>query len=159
MEIALALVVLAAAVAVLAYPLYRERPKPLIVAGSSLDDVNAQRDGLYATLRDLDMDHRLGKIDDADYTALREKYMAQAAVVLHELDVLRGQGSGAAAGAEIEHEVAALRRKKTKAKDKPEKAPPTQAAPQDTPARFCANCGRAYHAGDKFCAHCGHALR
>ena len=52
MEFILALVVLAAALAVLAFPLYRAQQQPVTVNVSTLDDLLAQRDAIYTTLRD-----------------------------------------------------------------------------------------------------------
>ena len=154
MDFVTAVLVLALALAALAYPLYRARTQPIAVTASTLDDLLAQRDGVYATLRDLDTDRQLGKLDDGDYTALREKYMARAADILHELDTLRGEGDGQAASEEIEQEVAALRNKPA-----PAKKPKAATKPASDPEKmFCTNCGRPYTSGDKFCAKCGHAL-
>lgn len=148
MDFLLAFAVLIAALAVLAYPLYRAQRQPVRINASTLDNLLAERDGIYATLRDLETDKELGKLDDADYNALREKYMTQAAAVLQELDLLRGQGSAAAASAEIETQVAALR-----------KSPVTKrTSARASSGRHCKNCGRACDEGDKFCAKCGHAL-
>ncbi len=166
MEFVLAVLVLALALVVLAYPLYRVRAQSLAVRGSTLDDLLAQRDGVYATLRDLDLDKQLGKLDDTDYNALREKYMAHATQILQELDVLRGEGSSAQAGNEIEAEVAALRKQApTKAKKSADSKPVVAAVKGSKPVKagedaelFCPNCGRKHNAGDKFCARCGHAL-
>lgn len=152
MEIVLAVLILALALIALAYPLYRAQTQAAFVNASTLDDLLAQRDGVYATLRDLELDQQLGKLDAGDYNALRERYMTRAAEILQELDTLRGQGGGKDASAEIEQEVAALR-KKTERR--------TQTAEKDaaqTTDLHCSNCGRAYKPGDKFCARCGRAL-
>jgi hypothetical protein len=147
MDFVIALLVLAAALAVLAYPLYRAQQQPPAWNASTLDQLLAQRDGVYATLRDLELDKQLGKLDDADYHALREKYMTQATELLQQLDILQGRGSAAAASDAIEQEIAALRSKTSNAKT---------TTPQK--AMRCANCGRPYKAGDRFCARCGRAL-
>lgn len=157
LDFVLAVLVLGLALLVLAYPLYRARSQPVAVNASTLDDLLAQRDGVYATLRDLETDRQLGKLDAADYTALREKYMARAADILRELDILWGQGEGQKASDEIEQEVAALRHRPSA----PAKKTPTspKSLPQVEPeSRFCTNCGRPHNVGDKFCAKCGHAL-
>lgn len=155
MDFLFAILILALALAALAYPLYRARTQPIAVNASTLDDLLAQRDGVYATLRDLDTDRQLGKLDTADYTALREKYMARAADIMRELDTLRGEGDGKAASEEIEQEVAALRKRSPVVAKKPQAK--KEIAPE-TEKMFCTNCGRAYTPGDKFCAKCGHAL-
>jgi hypothetical protein len=155
MDFFLALLILAFALVVLAFPLYRARAQTLTVNASTLDDLLAQRDGVYATLRDLEQDKELGKLDAADYDALREKYMVRAAEILHELDMLRGEGDAQSASAEIEAEVTALRKRAPSLKT-------PQPVPVPAPVRssdlFCTNCGRQYKPGDKFCARCGHPL-
>lgn len=162
MEFVVALLVLAVALAALAIPLYRAHTQPAITPASTLDDLLAQRDGVYMTLRDLDLDHELGKLDDQDYKRQRERYMLQASVILRELDTLRGEGSAAPAGAEIEKQVAAFRKTNLPA---PQVAAasavppsPKTAPPPPAPRLECPNCKRPYHLGDKFCARCGHSL-
>jgi|SRR5581483_2112964 hypothetical protein len=147
MDFVIALLVLAAALAILAYPLYRAQQQPAALNASTLDNLLAQRDGVYATLRDLELDKQLGKLDDADYNALHEKYMTQATDLLRQLDTLQGKGSAAAASDALEQEIAALRNKTTNGR-----------TPTPQKALRCANCGRPYKAGDRFCARCGRAL-
>jgi hypothetical protein len=156
LDIVVTFAVLALALAALAYPLYRARSQSILVNASTLDDLLAQRDGVYATLRDLELDQQLGKLDAADYNALREKYMRRATEILNELDSLRGEGGAKAASDEIEREVAAMRLR-----------PPTppvaegemSSAPREAAStQKCPNCGSPTIAGDKFCARCGHAL-
>ncbi|MBI4673255.1 MAG: hypothetical protein HY741_16510 [Chloroflexi bacterium] len=182
MEFILAFLVLLAAFTVLAYPLYRAQQQPVGMNASTLDDLLAQRDGIYATLRDLELDKQLGKLDEPDYNALHEKYLTQAAGVLQELDLLRGQGNATEASAEIEKEIAALRRtpantgaarvklpalsatkapalNATKAPAlSATKVPALSATKGQASGLHCKNCGRAYDRGDKFCVQCGRAL-
>jgi hypothetical protein len=147
MDIALAILLLAAVLAALAYPLYISRPHPQIVAADTLNDLLAQRDGLYATLRDLDLDYELGKMDHADYVAAREKYLARAAALLAQLDELRGDApSVAEASEEIEREVAALRRTRT-------------TEPEQPSSGVCPNCAHINRAGARFCDNCGKPLQ
>lgn len=149
MDFALAILVMAAALAALAYPLYRTRQQAASLNLSTLDNLLARRDGLYATLRDLELDRQLGKLDDADYNALREKYMTQATEVMQDLDTLQGKGAAAAANATLEQEVSARRQLRDRKNPR---------ADAKTAAGFCRNCGQSYETGDKFCAKCGQAL-
>jgi hypothetical protein len=145
MDILLGFLLLAAVLAVLAYPLLQARSRSAIFSGGALNDLLAQRDGLYATLRDLDLDFELGKLDGSDYHARRETYLGRASLALQQLDLLRGaNGEDSTRSEEIEREVAALRR------------PPAGGAGRSTLA--CPNCGRVYNEGDRFCGRCGHTL-
>jgi hypothetical protein len=157
LDIVITLLVLALALAALAYPLYRARTQAVPVSASTLDDLLAQRDGVYATLRDLELDQQLNKLDAADYTSLREKYMARATEILLELDALRGEGGAKEASDEIEREVAALRGGRS-ASLPGSKDQPTAEPSRRTSESKCPNCGRPYNIGDKFCARCGRAL-
>jgi hypothetical protein len=96
-----------------------------------------QRDALYAAIRELDFDHRMGKIDDEDYQRMRGDYTRQAAALLREVD--RGNGRSRAAD-DVEREVAAVRKKEGQVQ--------TQTA-------FCASCGAKVRSNDRFCASCG----
>jgi hypothetical protein len=145
MDILIGLLLLAVVFAVLAFPLYQARPRAFASSGSALSDLLAQRDGLYATLRDLDLDFELGKLDGPDYHSRREKYLGRASLVLHQLDLMRvANGEESSRSEEIEREVAALRR------------PPAGRIDRSTLA--CSNCGGAYNEGDRFCRRCGHTL-
>ncbi len=144
MDLILPSILLIAVFAALGYPLYAARPRMRLVGGSPIGELLAQRDGLYATLRDLDLDFQLGKLDEADYRGLREKYLSRAAAVLHEIDAFRSNGGGASLDDELEREIAALRRS-------------TAEKGGAAGARVCRNCGRSFQDGDRFCGKCGQA--
>jgi zinc ribbon protein len=171
MEVIVASGLLLAVFAVLAYPLYQARRSLQFEAAGTLNDLLAQRDGVYATLRDLDLDYELGKLDAQDYTARREKYLAYAAVLLQTLDALRGDdGAQQGLSDEIEREVNALRtgtpaleprvqtRRKTYKNGRQRPAAQVVAASRDQAAGYCTNCGHPRRPGDRFCAKCGQAL-
>ena len=88
-------------------------------------------------LRDLEFDHRTGKITDEDYAGLRADLMAQAATTL-ELN----EKQTAELDARIEEEVRNRR----------------QRASQSRAGRFCSQCGHAVKSDDRFCAACGSQL-
>ncbi|OQY88151.1 MAG: hypothetical protein B6D41_11155 [Chloroflexi bacterium UTCFX4] len=148
MDFAIALLILAATLVVLALPLYRTRRPSAALSVSTLDNLLAQRDSIYASLRDLELDRQLGKLDEADYNARRDQYMTQAAVALRQLDAAQGQGAAAEANAALEQEIRARR-----------KTADRKTGRAKTAAGFCRNCGKAVDAGDKFCPKCGHALQ
>ena len=53
-------------------------------------DLQAARDAKYREIRDLEMDHRTGKLSEADWKALDRDLRAEAVDILHELDQLGG---------------------------------------------------------------------
>ena len=89
--IAVALLVGAAVVAV-AWPFLspdRGRPEDrMSEADRTRIDLLERRDAAYAALRDLEQDHRTGKLTGEDYTAEREELRREAAAVLRMLDDL-----------------------------------------------------------------------
>lgn len=145
MEVILAAVVLVLAFAGLAYPLYVSRPRAQRAGSLALGELTAQRDGVYAMLRDLDQDYQIGKLDETDYRARREKYLGRATAVLRQIDAEQGvKGPPIVEDDAIEQEVAALRRARQER--------------GSAPAGFCRHCGQPHQAGDSFCAKCGQAL-
>lgn len=159
-------------VAFVAYPLFQPaRARALELDGASdmvLEGLVAQRDAMYAAIKDLENDHVLGKLSDGDYRSLRAKYEAKAVAVLQELDKVVGAKPGARSARDdaIEREIARLRRAKTNDALKC----PQCGAPHTADDVFCAKCGASLRGarcpacgtratlGDKFCRKCGQAL-
>lgn len=96
-----------------------------------------QRDALYAAIRELDFDHRMGKVDDEDYRRMRGDYTQQAVSLLKEVD--RGNGRSRAAD-DVEQEVASFRKK---------------GGQGQAQASSCPSCGAKVKPNDRFCARCG----
>jgi len=51
-------------------------------------DLEAARDAKYSEIRDLEMDHRTGKLSDEDWRRLDRELRAEAVDILHQLDQL-----------------------------------------------------------------------
>ncbi len=156
-------------IAFVAYPLFK-RSDELDVAFVGLTDpvvenLIVQRDATYSAIKDLENDHAMGKLSDADYRSLRVKYESKAVTVLQELDGLASsRPNGRALSDEaIEEEIGRLRRAGKTASTKCSKCG-TPHAPEDV---FCAKCGGALRGvrcptcgrraapGDQFCGKCG----
>jgi hypothetical protein len=63
---------------------------------SELEDLYIQREGIYATLKELDFDHETAKIIDEDYKELRARYSAEAIQILKRIDGLEAARKPAA---------------------------------------------------------------
>ncbi len=178
MDIVVALVLVVVVLAVLALPFYRSHPRLHVVTSHGLDDLMAQRDGLYATVRDLDLDYQVGKLDTTDYRTRRDKYLARAAAVLRQIDALRSREPTVSVESnEIEKEVAALRtRSSEKSRAQIAEATTVERSVTSEPGRdhhrltpvvdldgdssklVCPGCGQSCQADDRFCRRCGRAL-
>ncbi len=154
MEIILTALLLIGILAFIAYPLFNTPRGKIAGTTDVLDTLIAQRDSTYDAIRDLDFDFQLGKLSQADYTMLRDKYKARAALVLQQIDAL-SNGNGANADADIEAQVTQLRRAKT---DSVEDEIARVRAARKAGGGFCSKCGAPHQAGDKFCAKCGNKL-
>jgi hypothetical protein len=53
---------------------------------SDIAELEAAREAKYREIRDADLDHRTGKLSDADYEALDGTLRAEAIEILHQLD-------------------------------------------------------------------------
>ncbi|HEY6040707.1 MAG TPA: zinc ribbon domain-containing protein [Anaerolineae bacterium] len=153
MEFVIVAILLILVLSALAYPLVGARRREVFAWGGAetLDDLLAQRDGLYASLRDLDQDLALGKLDTPDYQRLKSRYMTRAAETLARLDAIQAEThrTDDALNKSIESQVLAMRKTKSRGQ-----ATITPEAGREV-AGYCRNCGTPFHAGDKFCGHCG----
>jgi hypothetical protein len=68
-------------------------PSPPLEAGAGVssrdatDDLVQEKETAYRAILDLEFDHALGKVSDADYAALRSQHEAEAIAALRKLDV------------------------------------------------------------------------
>ena len=162
--------VIVGSIALVAYPLFR-RSDELDVAFVGLSDpvlenLVTQRDATYSAIKDLENDHSMGKLSDADYRSVRAKYETKAVAILQELDALgasKSNGKATATDESIENEVARLRRGASSGSIACPKCQ-TRCSADDvfcskcgTSLRGvrCPSCGKRAKLGDKFCSKCG----
>jgi hypothetical protein len=109
LQFLIVLAILAAVVLVVTAPIRRPRAAramPLdreveresgqaVAESSDVAELEAARDAKYREIRDAELDHRTGKLSDADFEAVDGGLRAEAIQILNALDRARG-GSGAA---------------------------------------------------------------
>jgi len=88
MEFLVVLVVLAAVILFVTAPLRRPagaspEAKP---ADANLAELEAAREAKYRELRDAELDHRTGKLSDADYEQLDHTLRGEAIAIMHDID-------------------------------------------------------------------------
>jgi len=81
------LVVLALVVLLVSAPL-RARRAGEAAENAELAELEAARDAKYREIRDAELDHRTGKLSEADWRALDRSLRAEAVVILKRLDEL-----------------------------------------------------------------------
>jgi hypothetical protein len=86
-------VVLALVVLLVSAPL-RARRSGEVGESAELAELEAARDAKYREIRDAELDHRTGKLSDADWRALDRSLRAEAVVILRRLDELEPPTSG-----------------------------------------------------------------
>jgi hypothetical protein len=90
------LVVLAVVVLVVSAPL-RRRGVEDAEESAELAELEAARDAKYREIRDADLDHRTGKLSDADWRSQDRALRAEAVDILRRLDELGFSEDGAPA--------------------------------------------------------------
>jgi hypothetical protein len=111
------------------------------------DDLSPRANALRA-LKEIEFDRATGKLGDADYDELKQRYTAEALTALRgEEGRGKGEGEGARpAGSTL-----------------PPSPFPVPVCPDHGPAAepdavFCSTCGRRLGSGPGFCSRCGTAL-
>jgi flagellar biosynthesis/type III secretory pathway M-ring protein FliF/YscJ len=83
------LVLLLLVVAAVSAPLRRERVSAATDRDrSERDDLEAAREAKYREIRDAELDHRTGKLSEADWRAMDRQLRAEAVEILRRLDEL-----------------------------------------------------------------------
>ena len=116
------------------YPVYQSR-FGLIAAGPTAWQLQERKERIYSTIKELELDHSLGKLADDDYARVRRELEAEAVSLLEQLDQLNGQFDIDRLRAKIDGDVSVLR-----------------AGDQ------CSTCGASRGTEDRFCSHCGNAF-
>ncbi|BCX05551.1 MAG: hypothetical protein KatS3mg053_3489 [Candidatus Roseilinea sp.] len=144
--ILLGLALLIIVVVVVALPLL-DRKTPAVQPPSQREALEQERRAVIRAIRELDFDHRTGKIGDEDYRQLREAHVARGAQILRELAALDEAEHDI--DAEIEAQIARFR--KVGRSD-------GHLAGVMSGKIICPSCGHTAGANDKFCPQCGQRL-
>ena len=146
-ELTLAVLLAAAAVYFVLLPIFRVTPIDGVEGGddgSEGEDDSSPRAVALRALKEIEFDRATGKLSDADYNALQQKYTALAVETYR--DVGRRMRDAAPPGtphpvSPVSHPVC-----------------PTHGPRSEPGARFCGECGRRLSSAHGFCSRCGAAL-
>jgi membrane protein implicated in regulation of membrane protease activity len=90
-EFAVALLVLAALVAVLVARPLRERGHAERKDEIRIAELEAAKEAKYREIRDAELDHQMGKLDQSDWRSVDRELRGEAIEILRELDRLEGR--------------------------------------------------------------------
>jgi hypothetical protein len=88
-DVLVIVVVLLAVVALVAAPLRRRGT--MVEEDAERAELEAARDAKYREIRDAELDHRTGKLSEADWRVQDRALRAEAIEILRRLDVLEGR--------------------------------------------------------------------
>jgi hypothetical protein len=86
MDVLLVIVVLFLVVLFVSAPLRRARRASDAGRSPELDELEAAREAKYREIRDAELDHRTGKLSEADYHVLEGGLRAEAIEILRSID-------------------------------------------------------------------------
>lgn len=139
-----------------------DRKRPVVAPASPRLALEAERREIIRAIRDLDMDHRSGKMAEQDYRQLRADQVQRGAEVLRRLDALEHEGAFVQEDErdrQIEAAVSAARRAFRLPADGANGASLGAATAVDgAEPEACPSCGRAARPDDRFCPQCGNCL-
>jgi hypothetical protein len=116
-----------------------------------VDALGEEKRRVLRALKDLEAEHALGKIDDADYEALVARYRADAKAVMREMD--REIGPQRAEAERIAREYLGKRGLVDG------EAPATPEEKPEPDRAKCAKCGTSNEPDAAFCKKCGTAMK
>ena len=144
------------------------------LVGSRRDELLKKKDFVYSAIRELDIDYNMGKLSIEDHEGLRKEYVAEASVVLDELD--QNKIIELPVAEQIEQAVLEIRKSQVPLAETSEEktGSPVICVACETvnekPANFCIECGASLKRNTcggcgtentdeaNFCGHCGEKL-
>ena len=147
------LALLAAFVAVVVYPVLaapRAWRRPMGGDRRRLE-LTERKEQLYASIKELEFDHGVGKMSRGDHDSLRAELDSQALGVLSELQRLETGDPDRDLRTRIEEDARALAAPQARSGPAPGAAPSPACGP-------CPGCGREREPGHRFCPDCGRSL-
>jgi ribosomal protein S27AE len=164
--ILIAVLISAAAVAVVVWPLLKRGPAPLLIEDDALTDLLHRKDAVLAAIKETEFDYRVGKLSQEDYERIDSNLRRQAVGLLQQIEKIAPES--ARLDDDIEAAIAAQRQVQPERPATPAPRAKAVVAPRpvaslapakngDVTARasFCTNCGGRVEAHHKFCASCG----
>jgi len=125
-------------------PLFRERSgaDKELPSETEHDRLLNRKAVVYANLKDLELEYKMGRLSDADFQQLGTGYKNEASAILYRIDQIR-----ASEGRDKTSAKASASRKSRRTES---------GSGQGRDLSRCPSCGAEIIPGKKFCADCGH---
>ena len=91
MEVVIAILIVAAVAAFVSIPLRGEPGDPDAARETELADLEARKQAKYREIRDTELDHAQGKLDDDEFARQDAELRAEAIAILKALDAARAR--------------------------------------------------------------------
>ncbi len=128
-------------------PLFRKSAGRLdidLFAETEMDRLLGRKAVVYRNLKDLEFEHKMGRLSDGDFQQLNASYKNEAAAILQQLDLLN-------ASENLEEMI----EKEAAARKSARYGSGSQQAPESS---RCPSCGAEIIPGKKYCADCGQRI-
>ena len=109
---------------------YRRSDEAIAIA-----ELERKKSGLIREIKDIELDHQMDKIDDADFEELTNSYRSQAMAVMEELDSIKGVSEKKEYSVSSEYNV-----------------------PEKEQSGYCKECGNPLFSDASFCGVCGNQV-
>lgn len=90
------------------WPLFRGQAPLIVQEDEQLEELLARKDATLRTIKDLQFDHKVGKIDDADFTRFNQSLRRRALALIQQIEQAAPEISQL--DEQLEAEIAALHR-------------------------------------------------
>jgi hypothetical protein len=132
-----------------------DAPLPHALEGVALeaplvDELAEEKRRVLRALKDLEAEHAIGKIDDADYGVIVDRYRGEAKEIMRQID---------AGVAPLRDQAERLAREYLEKKTRVPGAAPSGAAVADAARSACSSCGTSNEVDAAFCKKCGATMK
>ena len=113
-----------------------------------LEKLKSQKDGVYATIRELEFDLSMGKLSEEDFQILKRQYLQEAAGYMQEMDKLKPPPAEISKPMDTDLEEEIVQENTA------------NRTPESTQRKYiyCTSCGEQAAVESRYCAACGSNL-
>lgn len=162
MELGISVLIVVVVLVIVTLPLFGKRKKKSNFFSDELEtfaNLNFQKETVLGNLMDVEMDFRMGKLNEADYERLKGNLTLEASLILEKLELL---DQSADFETHIENEIKSHRRVNGHVSTIPKEETETLDCPicsakNDITNKFCNSCGHSFHIEEKICSKCSTA--